>query len=188
MAATDLCTLDQVKDYMSLSSSKAIDDDLIEDLITRITTQFHNYVGYQIKSTDYTEYHDGDGEPLVFPNVIPINSVTLLADDVDWEWGSDTQFSSDDYRIVDNRYVALKSSYFTSSTQNIKITYNAGYSTVPTDIVQACIEEAGRKYKHRKDFDSTSKSLDDGSTQYVEKGLMTSTKEVLNKYRILTVV
>ncbi len=73
---------------------------------------------------------------------------------------------------------------FSRYDQNIKIVFNAGYVTIPGDLKQACIEEAGRRYKHRRDFDVITKTMDDGTIQYTQRGLLPSTTDILNKYKV----
>ena len=183
MATYDLCTLDQVRDYGELKGLTAQDEDVIEDLITRVTTLFENYVNKKIKSREFTEYYDGHGEYNLVTNQYPIISIDSIKDDVNWEWGSDTTVGSTDYRIhTDKTYVVLQTT-LQNAIQNVKIVYTAGYATIPTDIVQACIEEVLRKYRHRTDFDVTAMSQENGSVTYTEKGLLTGTKAILDKYK-----
>lgn len=188
MADYDLTTLDAVKDFGGLKGSTSEVDDVIEDLITRVTESFHSYCDVkQFKQKTYTEYYDGNGTDLLFPYNTPLISVTEINICSDWLWGSDTTTAPTDYRIVNNSYIILKDTYFTSGSQNVKVKYSAGYETIPNDLIQACIEEVLRKHNHRTDFDLTGKALADGSVTYTEKGFLTSTKMILDKYRQLRV-
>ena len=186
---SDICTLDQVKDFLGQTGAKQLDDDLITDLCGRITEQFQNYCGVSsFNAAAYTEYHDGGASKYVFLNAnLPINSITTIHDAPDWTWGSDTLIAATDYRIVDSKYIVAQTN-FTDNEQNVKVVFNAGFSTLPEDLVQAAIEEVGRKYKHRTDFDVLNKVMTDGTTQYTEPGLMKSTKQVLKYYKNAWVV
>ena len=186
MAVADyaLATLDEIKDFYQFGSTKQVDDDLLEDLSNRVTILFQTYSEVEsFKSADYTEYVDGSYNKYMFLNNTPINSVTSIAEDSDWVWASDSTVASTDYRIIDSKYLVAKETVWARGDQNYKVIYNAGYDAIPLDLKQVCIEEVVRRYKHRKDFDVVAKSLEDGTVTYSEKGLLTGTKQVLNKYK-----
>ena len=180
-----LVSLAEVKRFYfhDMEKSKSQDDDLFEELIDRITDQFELYCGVDsFHDNDYTEYIDGNGSEYVFVKNNPLNSIASIYDDVDWTWAAGSIVSSSDYRIADSRYIVLKYSLY-NGTQNIKLTYNAGYTTIPGDLKQACIKEVVRGFKHRQDFDILSRSLDDGSVNYAPEGLLVSTKQIIDKYK-----
>jgi len=180
-----LCSLDEVKNYIGMVGSKQVDDDLLEDLSNRVTQLFTNFCERDtFKVKTYTEYYDGDASRHLFVNNTPLISITSIYDDPDWVWGSDTLLVASTYRIVDGKYVTLNGEAFSSYDQSIKIVYRAGYETIPLDLKQAAIEEVVRKYKHRKDFDVLSKTLDDGTADYIGPELMKSTLQVLKFYRV----
>jgi len=179
-----LTTLDAVKEYYGMTGSKQSDDDLIENLIDRVTELFQSYCNVNaFKAKNYTEYLDGMGSKYLFVNNVPINSITSIHDDDEWDFTTDDLVDSSSYRIVDKKYIVNKDYLFSLGDQNIKIVYNAGYSAIPYDLENACIEEVVRRYRHRRDVDVRSKTLDDGTVQYESKNLLHSTRIVLSKYR-----
>jgi hypothetical protein len=182
-ASYALCTLDDVKDFYGMSGSVAEDDDLLEDLIDNISKLFNTYCGVtSFKRATYTQYYDGDDAKNLFLKEQPVISITSIYVDSNWGWTSSYLLDSDDYRIVDIKYVFYKSS-FTKGDQNVKIVYQAGYAETPGDLKLVCIMEVLRKYKHRKDFDVLNKTLGDGTAQYVDLALLLGTTLVLNKYK-----
>jgi hypothetical protein len=182
-----LSTVADVKDFLGLGATAEPDESLFESLINNVSVLFANYCGVeQFKTKNYIEYHDGHGSRYIFPRNYPINSVDEINEDIDWVWGSDTTIGEDDYRIVDKRYIVYDG-LFAIAEQSIKIEYSAGYDTIPLDLKQACIEEVVRKYKHRKDLDVSSKSAQDGTTNYIVKDLLPSTKITLDRYKKLRV-
>jgi len=188
VAANALATLDEVKNFYGMTGSKQTDDDLIEDLIDRTTQLFQTYCGVtSFKAADYTEYLDGEGSRFLFPKNTPIISVSNIADDTDWVWASDTTIGADAYRIVDEKHIVYKDSLFGRGDQNVKLDYRAGYEAIPGDLKQACIEEVTKRYKHRRDIDILTKSLEDGDATYSETAFLPQTLEVLYKYRSLWV-
>jgi len=171
------------EEYISISDN----DSLVEDIINAKTQEFHTYCGVpQIKSRQYTEFYDGRGDVDLFPYRFPIISVSSIHLDSEWEFSIESLLDSADYRIVNNRYIVFKSG-FASGLQNIKLIYTAGYASIPNDIKLACTREVVREFNRRRDLDISSISLEDGSVAFVEKGLLKSTKEVLNKYRVVGV-
>lgn len=181
--ATAICLVSDI--YSMLSVSDSADESLIQNLIDRKTEHFERYCGLDsFYVADYVEYYDGQGSNLVFVKNIPINSVTEIAVDADWSWGTDTVVDSDDYRVVEDRYIIYQS-YFDIGIQNIKVSYNAGYSTIPLDLKQVLIDEVVRTYNRRKEQDVLIKTLQDGSTHYVPSGLMPSTRHVLSRYKTM---
>lgn len=181
-----LVTIDDVKDYYGLKSSAHDVNTLIEELINRISTLFESISG-NIKAADYTEFYDGENIELLFVGHLPIISITSINDDPEWDWEAATLIDSVDYMIHScKRYIVLKVS-LANNVQNVKIVYRAGFEVIPEDIKHACIEEIVRKYKHRTDFDVTSKSREDGSVSYTQKGLMPLTIKILKKYKQLLI-
>jgi len=191
MALSDnaLVSLDDVKRYYfpDMDKSKSQDDDNIEALIDNITDQFETYCGVDsFHDNDYTEYIDSKNSQYLFVTNTPLNSVASIYDDSDWTWGENTLIDSDDYRIKNGRYLTFKFGFY-EGNENIKITYNGGFATIPGDLKLACIKEVSRAFKNRYDFDLISKSLEDGSINRVDDGLMPSTKQILTKYKNIRV-
>lgn len=188
MATYDLCSLDEVKDFYGKFGSTSKDDDLFEDIITRISTLIESYINKNVISREYTEYYDGLGVSTLVTNQSPINSVDSIYSDTTWVWGSDTTVGESDYRIHTDKTHVVFLPTLSTGIQNIKIVYNAGYTTVPEDIKQVCITEVIRIYKNRQEVDILSKSLSDGSVSYTAKELLLQSKMVLNKYKRIGVV
>lgn len=178
-----LTTLQAVKDYLGITSNA--DDALLESFINRVTDSFEAYCARKFKSASYTEYHDGKGSDKLFPKQAPITTVTSIYDDSEWAWGASTLIASTEYRIVDEAYIQLKSTTFMDDVQNVKITYTAGYSTIPADVEHACIEQAAWLYRKSKGQlqGVAAKSLADGSISYSARDLLPELKLALEPYR-----
>ena len=182
MASYDLASLDDVKDYLGMTGSDTIVDDLLEDLVTRVTVAFHKYCGIeQFIAKDYTEYQSGSGTPDLFPKNIPVNSVSLLASDYDWTFGADSTYTATDFAILDDRIV-LKDEVFPEGLRNIKVIYNAGYTSAPEDLKQVCIMEVARLYKLKDNIDVSQKSGPDGSVTKLQQGFLPDTINILKRY------
>jgi hypothetical protein len=194
LSANALCTLDQVQEYFLMNVDSSIPtssfiSDLLTDLINRKTDQFEKYCGItSFKASTLTEYYDGNGSIYLYPKHTPINSVTSIHDDYDWIWGAGSIIDAVDYRIIGGKYIVCKAG-FSEGNQNIKIVYSGGYTSIPGDLVQSCIEEVAVSYNKRHMIGVLQQSMNmTGSVSYQEAGLMQSTKEVLNRYKTVGVI
>lgn len=100
----------------------------------------------QIEAATYTdEIHDGTGEPSIFVNNIPLNSIT----DIDITYTNynsatvtetyvaskfDINTKTGEIRFKPGSFLSEAGGYFPEGFQNIKITYNGGFSPVPETI------------------------------------------------------
>lgn len=184
VASDALCTKDNVKDFLGITGFKPEDETLIEDTIDRVTDLFENYCRRKFKSATYTEYHSPQtNDNKIFPKNFPITSITNMYDDPDRSYGSDTLITASEYGVVDDVYVEWIDGSFSGGTNSVKITYVGGYSTIPEDLTQACVEEVARRFKRRKDLEVTQKTLTDGSRTMLAGDFLPQTKMVLNLYK-----
>ena len=177
-----LCTLDEVRDYLSMESSVANIDTLLENLIKRVSSFVDNYCDRTIETTTHTEYYDGNGTDRLYTLNYPITSVTNLWENTNRAWDTDDITDSDDYIVMENS-ILLKTTIFSNYPQCIKLTYVAGYATIPEDLKQLCIEEVSRSFNHKQDIGIISRGDSKGNITRIEQGLMKQSKEVLIKYR-----
>lgn len=181
-----LCTLSDVKLLLGIQSIDTNEDDLISTLIDNVSTMISNYCDRTFESTTYTEYYDGCYYPnKLYTHQYPIISVSGIYDDVSWVYT--TPITSGSYRI-NNIYVELLPGYtFSYGYGNIKIIYTAGYTTIPGDLKQSCIEEVVRKYKRRNELHVSSMSYGTESTTAFIDDLLPTTKITLNKYKRISI-
>jgi hypothetical protein len=186
LAENALLTRLQLKNFLGITQADATLDNLIHDLINRVSTLFESYCGRVFRAVDYTEYYDGGGR-MLFPNQNPINSITAIYEDSDWVWGSDSLIDASDYRIMDSKYI-IYDGFFSTGEGSVKLVYNAGYTSLPLDLTQVAIEECGRKLSRRTDYYEQSKTLSDGTVTYTSLDLMPQTKRVLDMYKLFGVM
>jgi hypothetical protein len=76
-------------------------------------------------------------------------------------------------------------SYFPRHSQNVQITYTAGYATVPDDINQACIELVAFKFQQRNHVGVVTRSLNAGgeSVSYQQGFIPPEVQGILQVYR-----
>lgn len=136
-ASTNLCTRDSVKTYLGLTGSAH--DDLIDLLIPAASEFMENHCGVHFDATSYTRYYDGAGADRIVLPERPVTDFQGVWDDPDREFGDDTKLDADDYVLDSARGIlALRNGTFAEGVRNVKVAYTSGYSTVPTDVAQAC--------------------------------------------------
>lgn len=189
-----LCTLDQVKAHFGFGDN-AQDEVELERLITVAQELIESYCGRKFDEATFTEYYNGDGTDLLFVKNYPIISVTSLHDDSSGRtFGADTLIDPTGYAVIDSNRIQLFTSLFAEEVNNVKIVYVAGYSDatvgthvpIPQDLRQACIQQVGWMFKRGKghNYGINSKSLDDGTIQFIETGdLLPSVKLTIRRYR-----
>jgi len=181
-----LATLEQLKEYMSIPVDK-IDpakDELLEAFLNRVSARIETYCGRTFASAEYTEYRDGRGLPYIYTNQYPITTVSGIWDDYDWSWADATLISSTFYRVSnDGNSINFHDYTLTEGVENIKIIYTAGYSTLPLDLVQVCLEEVVIAWKAKSNPGLISITMEDGSIQRNSTNFLPSSMAVLNKYR-----
>ena len=131
---THLTTTVRVNLYLGKTGTAA----LVTDLITLIDGFIQNYCGHNFISAPYTsEKYNGDGTDTLLLKQYPIITVTSIYIDntlLSSTCYDDTTNKVSGLYLNQGKIVLIDGSTFTTGTQNIWITYNAGYATIPADI------------------------------------------------------
>lgn len=151
-----LTTLDQFKDYLGLTSTS--EDAQLHGILDSVETAIENFCRRKFKSASYTEYHDGHGLQKLFLEHRPLTAITgVWVDDDGYygngsdpfpssdEWTSGTDFvpkRTDQSEKNASALIALRSAgnangYWPVGDGNIKVTYTAGYTAIPEDLILA---------------------------------------------------
>ncbi len=138
-ASVDLTSKANVKEYLGISGTD--DDDFIDNLIDRASEAIESHCRREFNSEERTEYHDGRGSSRLVLKHRPVTAVASIYDDLNRDFGSGTLISSSDYLVREDEGIVefVSSSSFKDGRLNVKVTYTGGYSTIPTDLGQACI-------------------------------------------------
>lgn len=184
-----LTTLAEVKTYLNISEDTDTYDTILEQLIDGVSWQFNSYTNRKLKARDLTEYYNGKGRAWIFTREYPINSdkdsIEIFVDS-DREYGASTKVDADTIVIdADIGKITLEENTFVNYPQGTKVVYNAGYSTLPYDIVEACrkqIKFAFNKWKDNREGKNTI-NIDAGSLTFNEDPLLPEVELVLKRYR-----
>ena len=137
-------------------------DLLLLDLITDVSSLIETYCDRHFEADDYIEYQDGLGEDYFLTDEWPINSIASIYDDPDREFTSSSLVDSGYYTyypyegkvmLVATGAIIGVNLYtvFSTSQRGIKITYNAGYTTIPSDLKMIASEIMMKKFKNIQD-------------------------------------
>jgi hypothetical protein len=167
----------------------ATDDALLTRLITAASQFIQSWLQRQIAVSDWIEIRDGNGgQRLTFANM-PVSAVLSLSIDglaippapPDGAFGAGYVFSPTE--------LALRGYVFSRRAQNVVITYTAGYTSIPPDIAQACIELVCQRYRERSRTGEVSKALMSGETvTFSQKDMSDDIKTLLMQYQAVAPV
>lgn len=136
-----LTTLQDVKESLGIASSDLTWDNLIKRKINQATEIIEGYCGRRFKATNYTdEEYDGTWtDQLVLRNFPVISFTGLSARDSSLNQGDFDTINSEHY-FVDNNSGIIDSvaGSFYGSYNRWRVTYRAGYETIPSDLQEAC--------------------------------------------------
>lgn len=149
-----LCPLADVKESLGIASSVTTYDNLIIRKINQATLAIENYCGRRFKSTDYVETYDATNINELILRQRPIISLTSLE-------VRDTQLNSNDWETVDSELYhqdtnagVLELLFRASGLWNqYRVTYTAGYTTIPEDLAEACVSLACYYFNNRDGSD-----------------------------------
>jgi len=179
MAAGDLTTLSDVKAWLNVQTTN--DDALLTRLISAASTFIQSWLNRQIASQSYTQTLNGNASRKMVLENWPITAVSSLT--IDGVVVSQSPNSQTTGYMFDDKVVYLISRSFCRGLQNIVISYTAGYSSVPLDIAQACIELVSMRYRERDRIGLASKAVGGETTAYSLKDMSDSVRAQLSQYR-----
>lgn len=206
-----LTTLQELKTYLGITSTS--EDDRLNAFIAQATAVINNFCVRRLEDANYTEYYEGNNRREFALKQYPVNSITSIHLDSDGYYGhGDNAFSSDDLLVLGTDYTynsvtgivyklsgswpAVRVAYdqatqvgqFEHGLGNIKVIYNAGYTTIPDDLKYAANNFIAMMRRtagtggtfQSESFDYYSYSLP--STAEDEK-IIGSIRNILSKYR-----
>ena len=180
--ATDLCTVQDVKAYLSLTT--ATDDAMLQTIVSGASTVAQTFIGYNLLQQEYTEAFTGLGKYQRTVRVNPIISVTSVS--VDGQAIPASPGSNQAGWLCDKETVYLNGYQFSKgSPLNCSITYQGGYASVPDDVKEAIIEMVASKYKRRGRIGQSSLTIGRETIAYLKNDLSDENKDALKKYQLV---
>jgi len=193
-----LTTLANLKAFLGISVST--NDTLLENCIDRTTKLFEQETRRKLKAREYT--YDSDSGDYDSDNAVlngnsrdrialpqyPVNSITTLRIN---ETAIDERSSiyGCGWVLEDKAagILTLVCYVFTGGLKNIELAFNAGFSVVPEDLENACIEQAAWAFRQSSPGGNllgiANKALADGSISYMTKDLLPGVRKTLEWYK-----
>ena len=177
----DLTTLANVKAWMAVSGNA--DDVLLARLITAASAYIESWLNRRFAIATYSELRDGSGADSICVKNYPITSVqNVTINGVPIVAASGPQGMG--YLINDSgTAICLRGYAFLRDRFNVSLTYTAGFSAIPPDVEQACIDLVSLRYKERDRIGQISKSLAGETVAFSQKDLSEATRTLLNNYK-----
>lgn len=185
----DLTTVADVKSASGIGAGTTNADAVLARLVTAAS-------GFIADVTDRSfgavltvnEIRNGAGGTELFLYEAPVVSVTSLAVDT-FAIPAQASDGKPGYFMATLSTLALFGYEFTRGRRNVRVTYTAGYASVPFDVAQACIEiviAAYRRSARGPDVVSENIPTSGANFSFSQKDMSPFASTVLEKYRKVT--
>lgn len=189
-APLTLCTLDDLKVFLGLADSDTVNAPQLNRYIRIASNQILGYCkqDFQIVAIE-NELHDGDDTHLLSLDHTPIQSIEALS--IDGQTIDPTEVK------VYPAYVKLDETFtydarlrgfdrvFGRGTQNIKVSYQAGFLEVPPEIEEACLLQVVflQNLASRQGIVTETNQVAGSTTSYAQTQLAPSVRVICNRFR-----
>lgn len=183
--ANALTSLATFKEHLNQPASVTLGDSVLELFINSASEFIERFCERKFHADDYVEYHSGARQNILLPVQWPLNSVAevRLSSDRDWT-NANSLIDPDDYFIFDGDLTIAFHFRLPVGTGNVRISYNAGFTTIPSDLELACLWAAEWYYRNRsrENIGKTSESKGDESVGLLAE-LPPMVTEILMNYK-----
>ena len=157
----------------------------VEGFINAASWRANTETGRLLLARNRTDYYDGVGGVKLFARQRPINAVSSLHCDTSYDFGTDTEITSDDYQLYGDRgLIVLTTTVFATGPRVIQLIDNEGYATVPYDLEDAVTQFVLHLYKKYREKRVGVKSIStEGRTITYSDALPEDVAAVFNRYR-----
>jgi hypothetical protein len=159
-----LVTLDEMKTYLGIDLIDATYDTFLTEQINIISAAIENYCGRKFNEGSYTQtyyrsdFYDGDFIDGLFLYHYPLTTITSVKE-IERSNAVDTEtvltaedyrahYESGQFRRIRNGVVSTWFSYL-STNSRIEIAYDAGYATVPYELMSVTYSLVEERYNKR---------------------------------------
>ena len=112
----------------------------------------------------------------------PVSAITSVHDDAEWEWGEDTEVSSDDYILFRDVWALRKkpsADLWSTAERAIQIVLTAGYEEIPDDMRLAAGLQLKHLWNNRALVGQTADAVDGASVGVRPFTLLPAVRELL---------
>ena len=158
MAAGDLTDLATVKAVANITTSTTANDLVLSTLITALSAFVPNQINRQILAANYIESYRGNGKDRLLLRNRPVLTVSAVV----WQGQSAITTPGDAFAgttgiTTDGRSLILVN-YTIPLGADVRISYAAGFTTVPADVSLAVAELVAEAYARRTRVGESSRS------------------------------
>lgn len=184
----DLCALQDVKDYVFRGGGNQTqtDDNLLQRLISAASQWIRKETAREFMAANVTETRSGTGGRIMFvrqPPIISVSSVYVNGNSIPAKSSNVADYlNSNGYSFSDD-YISLFSYVFDRGLDNVVISYQGGFNSVPYDLEQACIEATSWAYRELDRLGHKSKSLAGETVVFETAALSERAQRALERYR-----
>lgn len=180
-----LATVEDIRKYLNRSLEDN-DEMVLGMYLDGVQQLFETECKRAFDSAEYTHYLDAPGTDKLFPTQYPITAIDSIYQDSSRGWDATSLIDSADYFIDSSEdCIILKSGTFIESKKAIKMTYTAGYTTIPNDLKMVCIIETARMFRRdyeNQDLGVKSRNEEGLTTSFITDTFLPGTKRVLKRY------
>lgn len=175
-----IAALSDVKAYLDIATTD--EDTRITALLAAVESQVKKYLGYDPAKQTYFDRLNGNGRRFVVPEqsipLITVDSLTVDGVTIPAENGDAPGW------YIDAGKVWLSGGYsFTRGFGNVKLSYQAGYETIPAAIKQAVVEMTAVRLKEIDRIGVSSKGIAGETISYIVKDVPDTVKGYLDPFR-----
>lgn len=184
-----ITTVANCKAFRGIDAENTEHDEELERLIVAAQSFLEKECERTFEQATVTEYYNGtDWQDRILVAAPPIISITNIWDDLARVYA--TPLSSSLYVIDDAEagVIRLDGLTFNKGLRNIKVTYVGGFAEIPGDLEEAAIEMvwAARMKGEYSLVGVRSRSIADGSTQFLNLAWPLDLDSIIGKYRLKT--
>lgn len=191
--STVLISASDVKLQLRMNTAITEHDDFIEDLISDIIKEAETYLDYGLWPVSAQEVYLDGGTNILFLPHTNISNVTI--------WEDNSELDADQYAIYSDRGkirkkkesiglgawlkdLASDPTEFMKGELIIRVQYDGGYTTLPSDLKRALIRQISYAFRRAKDLGLMAVTYPDGTISKFDIGeWLPEVERVLNRYR-----
>lgn len=184
--ANAMTTLAMAKSYLKLPAAADANNDPIVELFINSSSEYIERECDRIfKQATYNEIRSGRKQNIILLKQWPVTTISAVYVDSSGQFGAGTALDATDYQIGDDgNSLILMSGVFPNGYNNVKITYQAGYATIPSDLEHACLWGVSfyRNLRDGQDIGRPQKSKGDENTQ-ISQAMPQDVRDCIARYK-----
>ena len=160
-----LATLNEVKTQLWITWTDQ--DTLITQLLWQADGFIKKYTQRVLEAISLTEYYNWEWQNILLLKEYPVNTLTSFQKNT-WTFGNPVyeNFDIDSYTLLWEAWEIYLKCWLIKWVQNIKVVYNAWFTTIPKDLNWACIQLVWYYLNTKNSQWVSSESVDGASISY----------------------